>query len=113
MNVPETCSALSLVWVLQWFLLAEVLLCGISCQERHGGSFCARTPGLPLANLWAWPGLPLPCLVVDLATSALCCVFVMCSGKLRVCCQGRHKSIKPGGCAQFLAALSAVAAGHQ
>lgn len=71
MNVPETCSVLFLLRVLQWFFLAEVLLCGIGWQEGRGGRFCARTPGLPLASLWAWPGLSLPCLVGDLATPAL------------------------------------------
>lgn len=71
MNVPETLSALSPLWVLQWFLLAEVLLGGISCQEGQVGCFCARTLGLLLASLWAWPGLPLPCLVVNLLTPAL------------------------------------------
>ena len=71
MNLSETFSALSPLRVLRWFLLAEVPLCGIGCQERHGGRFCARTAGLPLAGLWAWPGLSLPCLVGDPATLAL------------------------------------------
>lgn len=74
MNFPETSSALSLLWVLQWFLLAEMLLYSMGCQEHHGGHFCARTPGLPLAALWAWPGLLLPSLAV---TS---CVFAARAG---------------------------------
>lgn len=74
-------------------------------------------PG-PQGSLWAVPGPHLAsCFLVLWGTqhphSALCCIFVTCSDKLHVGCQGRHKGIKPGGFAQFLAAVSAMAAGHQ
>lgn len=101
MKFPETFSALSLLWILRRFLLAEVLLCSISCQERHGGRFCARTPGLPLGGPWASPGLLLPCLVGHPATPTLhsavssshavtSCVFVARAGTRALNLVGLH-----------------------
>lgn len=101
MKFPETFSALSLLSVLRWFLLAEVLLCSISCQEHHGGRFCARTPGLPLGSPWASPGLLLPCRVGHPATPTLhsavssshavtSCVFVARAGTRALNLVGLH-----------------------
>lgn len=59
----------------------------------------------PQGPLWAWPGFPLLCLVGEPVSVTWC-------DRLCVCCQGRHKGIKPGEFAQFPGAASAVAAGH-
>lgn len=114
MNVPETECSVSVMGV-------AVVPPGRGAARRHqlsgrpGWVFLCQDPGAPSGQSLglAWPPAPLSCGEPANPCFALCRVFVMCSDKLHVCCWGRHKDVKPGGFAQFLAAPSAIAAGRQ
>lgn len=102
MNVCDLQCSVS-VQVLQWFLLAEVLLCSMGWQEHPGGCFCARILGL----LWLLSGHGLASCSLSHGRpghphSALCCVFIMCSDELHVCCQGRPRPLVLVGLHSFL-----------
>jgi len=62
MNFPESCTALSLLWVLQWFLLAEVLLSGTGLG-RPWWAFLCQNPRAPSSRSLglAWPPPPVTC----------------------------------------------------